>query len=276
MQHLVDTPQVCGIVGDPVAASLSPLIHNAGYLALGIDRQYRYAPFRVDKANLPAALAGMRALGIRGFSVTMPHKEAIIPLLDRLDPAVTAIGAANTVVNDNGTLTGFNTDWLGIARPVQALGLADTAHVVVLGSGGAARAAAFALHQLNLPTTIVARSIEAGATIASLFNQKSIPWAALADLKDVTLVINTTPIGMHPNQHQSPVPRSFWNSSMVAFDTVYIPRRTAMLDDASTAGASIICGTSMLLEQAYEQFRLFTGREAPTQAMESAIEATAP
>ena len=141
--------KVCGVIGDPIAHSLSPALHQYAYARLGIADQYCYSAFRVESHELAAAIAGVHALGLRGLSCTMPHKSSVLQHLDELDPAAEAIGAVNTIVNERGVLKGYNSDWIGIRDPLTARFDLEGRSVAILGAGGAARAACYALQQIG-------------------------------------------------------------------------------------------------------------------------------
>lgn len=252
--------QICGIIGNPVKHSLSPVIHNAAFQALDLD--FAYLAF--EPQNAESALAAMKSLGIRGFSVTIPFKLAVLDLLDQIDPLAAQIGAVNTVVNNNGCLKGYNTDWIGAVKPLERAGIDLAAsRVVILGAGGAARAVAFGIQKAGCTEmTILNRTIakaenlarELGATFGDLNEQKII--------QNADVIINTSSVGMTPNDQESPIECAWLNSQMTVFDIVYKPRTTKLLQAAEAIGAKIITGEKMLLDQAVGQFKLFTATES--------------
>ncbi|MDZ7414369.1 MAG: shikimate dehydrogenase [candidate division KSB1 bacterium] len=259
-----------GLVGDPVEHSLSPLLQGLLIEALGLN--WCYHAFRVRAADLPAAVAGLRALGVMGVNVTIPHKQAIVPLLDELAPEARALGAVNVVVNEQGRLVGYNTDVVGVTRALRLHGVsAQGKNVVVLGAGGAARAAVWALAQQGAAGVRVhARSIGRGQQLVHELSSTShttelvvLPWdeeALRRSLATADLAVNATPVGMWPHHGQSPVPGSFFHSGMVAFDLVYNPLRTAMIRQAEKAGAQVISGLEMFIFQGLEAMALWSGR----------------
>lgn len=245
---------------------LGSIIHRAGYAALGLS--FTYVPFRVT--DLPGALQGMRALGIRGFGVSMPFKIEILRHLDRVDPLAQRIGAVNTVVNDDGILTGYNADAHGAAEALAEVRTIDGARVLVIGAGGAARAVAHGLAARGARVTIAARALSAAQEIAGAMGGAALPLAALAGLESFDVLVNTTPVGMadHPGLI---VPGDWLRPGLVVFDAVYKPIETALLREARARGASTLHGGMMLLHQAFRQFSLYTGQDAPREAMTQAM-----
>lgn len=286
---------ICLIIGDPVSHSLSPRMHNAAYRAVGLESSFVYGSARVTSAQLPDAMAAIRTLGVRGVSVTMPHKEAVMAYLDSIDPTAAQLGAVNTIVNERGVLTGYNTDCYGIAKPLaQAIGgdscegcgdapSTEPLNALVLGAGGAARAAAFALRSLNIPFSVTARTDERARDVAIRFGGSTLSWD-VRDTAQAKIVINTTPIGMQSKEAtavatddgqsppQSPLPHRRWLPSNIAFETIYTPAETPFIVAARAGGASVILGGQMLLWQGVRQFELFTEREAPIESMRDSVE----
>ncbi|MDX1419226.1 MAG: shikimate dehydrogenase [Rubricoccaceae bacterium] len=270
------------LLGDPVAHSRSPALHNAAFQALGLDAVYLAC--RVPPAALPDAVAGLRALGALGANVTVPHKEAVLPLLDRLAPTAAAVGAVNTlVVEDDGTVRGENTDVEGFLEPLHPL--ADRLHgasALVLGAGGAARAAAYALLTTLEPTrlTIAARRPDQtqrlAAALAPYDAYDALRPIALAEaapaLRESALVVNATPVGMAPHDHETPWPDAAdFHPGQIVYDLVYAPTETRLLREAAAEGATPLGGLAMLIGQAAAAFRLWTGREMPLDAVHAAL-----
>ena len=260
---------LCLIIGDPVSHSLSPSMHNAAYVSAGLP--FVMAGAHVRAEGLPDALRGMRALGIRGFAVTMPHKVAILPLLDVVDPIAQTIGAVNTVVNDNGVLTGFNTDWLGILRPLERTIDLKARTVALLGAGGAAQAALYACTSEGASVTIFNRSVEKASAIAEKFGCAVRSLDAATDLSTFDIIINTTSVGMSPNLDQSPISESAIRKHHIIFETIYAPNVTTLLKVSQIVGAQTITGLEMFLEQGVAQFQLHTGVKAPRNEMEKIL-----
>jgi shikimate dehydrogenase len=282
MTTITAKTHVCGILGHPVGHSLSPALHNAAFAARGLD--FVYVAHDVAVAELPAAIAGARALGYRGLSITIPHKVAAMALVDEVDPTALGIGCINTIVNTGGRLRGFNSDGRGALEALRAAGADPTGRrVVVVGSGGAARAIAMTLALEAPPEQLRVLGVvpeELSRLVADLNARRPGGARALpmdeatltATLVDADLLLNCTPIGMHPHTDASPVPRSLLRRGLTVFDAVYNPRRTRLLADAAEAGATVVEGLAMFLGQAVVQFELFTGEPAPVDVMRAVLE----
>jgi shikimate dehydrogenase len=272
--------QLCGLLGNPVDHSLSPAIHNAAFEELGLN--FAYLAFPVE--DLENAIRGIRALGhIRGFSVTIPHKVSIIPLLDSVETTAKYIGSVNTIIKDRGILVGSNTDASGALQALRQGGV-DLAgqRVVMLGSGGAARAIAFGLcmegnigHLTllgidNQERSALATDLKAKTGISITDDQlnSSILGHALADSH---LLIHCTPIGMHPKIKETCVPKELLHTGLTVMDIVYNPLNTQLLQDAQAAGCRTIQGVEMFLHQAVGQFELWTGESAPVEIMRTVL-----
>lgn len=274
--------RVCGILGHPVGHSLSPALHNAAFAALGLD--YVYVGHDVPPERLPAAIAGVRALGYRGLSITIPHKVAAVAWVDEVDPVARSIGCINTIVNDEGVLRGYNSDGRGALNALRAAGVDPAGkRVLVLGAGGAARAIAMTLMhdappaQLSLlgviPEELATLTTDLRAVGAGLVQPGALDEAALrAHLPAAELVLHCTPVGMAPNLEASLVPPELLTPAHAVFDAVYNPRRTRLLADAARVGVRIIEGLEMFLGQAVVQFELWTGQPAPMDVMRRVVE----
>lgn len=260
---------LCLIVGDPVSHSLSPAMHNAAYAAARLP--FVMAGAHVRAEGLPDAITGMRALGIRGLAVTMPHKVAIMELLDEVDPVAARIGAVNTVVNENGKLTGYNTDWLGILHPLEQRTSLEGKKVALLGAGGAAQAALYACSTKGATVTIFNRSIDKAESIAERFGASVLPLEKTEELSAFDIIINTTSVGMAPDVDASPVPESALAKGQIVFETIYAPITTKLLRISERIGANTIPGLDMFLEQGVAQFHLHTGVKAPREEMEKIL-----
>jgi shikimate dehydrogenase len=255
--------------------SLGAEMHMAGYRELGLP--FTYVPFAVEQADLSGAIAGMRALSIRGFGVSMPFKLSVIPLLDRLDDLARRIGAVNTIVNDDGVLSGHNTDAWGAARALEeALVLADK-RVMVLGAGGAARAVVHSFASEGMRVTLVNRTLDKATALAEDVNRHGLAhpvetraWDGRGELAGFDAVVNCSSAGMEGYGHEGPMPVGALRPELVVMDIVYKPVRTALVEAAERAGARSIHGGRMLLHQACRQFELYTGRTAPLEAMNAA------
>ncbi|MDR4495096.1 MAG: shikimate dehydrogenase [Nitrospirales bacterium] len=268
--------QLCGLLGNPVAHSLSPAIHNAAFRELNLN--FVYLAFPVE--DLEGAIQGIRAMGnLRGFSVTIPHKVAILPLLDGVEKTAKNIGSVNTVIKDRGRLIGSNTDASGA---IQALRQGDVdlsgKRVVLLGSGGAARAIAFGLcleqpiEELTVlgiddtERTTLAHDLRS-KTPVKILDESLNPDTLRMRLPQAQLLIHTTPIGMHPNIGETCVPKDLLHPDLTVMDIVYNPLHTQLLKDAKTADCRTIQGVEMFLHQAVGQFELWTGESAPVKVM---------
>jgi shikimate dehydrogenase len=273
--------RVVAVIGRPVRHSLSPLMHNAAFAALGLD--YRYVAFDVAPAAVGAAVAGMRAFGIAGLNVTIPHKQAVMRHLDQLTPEAEQIGAVNTIEVRGRRLIGHNTDSRGFAEALRrgwGLRLAGR-RVVLLGAGGAARAVAVQC-LLERATAVVIVNRSPGPARALLRRLRALPGrtqlasAALTPhalarlLPEHDLIINATSLGLHPGD-PSPVPPDLLRSGHHVCDLIYNPPETALLRAAAAAGAATLNGVGMLVAQGALAFTLWTGRRAPVKVMESAL-----
>ena len=268
---------VCGIIGDPIGHSLSPIMHNRSFKKLGLG--YVYVPFRVRSGDLKKAVEGIRGMGVRGLNVTIPHKVAVMQFLDRIDPLAEEIGAINTIVNDGGILTGYNTDATGFLQTLRDNGVQPSGKkVVLLGAGGAARAIGNVLAQENARLTIfnslqqlswaediayrLARCYGADVKAVELSRenlQKALP--------DAEILVNATSVGMHPADDQTPVNADLLHAHLTVFDIVYNPSPTRLLKEAGLAGAKTIGGVEMLVSQGAISFEKWTGHAAPVDIM---------
>jgi len=269
--------KICALIGDPVEHTMSPVMHNAAYKKLGLD--YIYIPFRVAPEQLAAAVDGLRALNVKGFNVTIPHKVSIIPMLDGLDPLAEKIGAVNTVVNNDGELRGYNTDAEGFLRALLERGVEPGGkNVVVLGAGGASRAITYVLAEKNAALTILNRQLELdwAEDIAELIREdfgKVVRVLELCEeylaeaLEKADILVNATSVGMSPAVDESPVPAGLLKDSLIVFDVVYNPMMTRLLREAREAGARTIGGIDMLAWQGALAFEKWTGQAAPLDLM---------
>ncbi len=271
-------PAVFAVIGDPVAHSLSPRIHNAALAALDFDGVY--VAFRVEQAG--AAVTAMRTLcNLRGLSVTIPHKVAIVDHLDHLEPAARLAGAVNTVHRDpERGLVGSNSDGPGALAALREAGIdPEGRRVAILGAGGTARAVAFALAALASPAElqIVARNDQARqqlvADLGPLAPASGCPLASARQVvESAEIIINCTAVGMSPTDDETPVPAPWLSSGQVVLDAVYAPAATRLLTDAGAAGCVTVPGTELLLAQAAIQLELWTGQAPPLAVMRRALE----
>jgi shikimate dehydrogenase len=260
--------KICCLIGDPVEHSLSPSIHNAGYQALRIN--YAYVSFQVS--DIKRAIEGIRGLGIRGASVTIPHKTTALKYLDRIDPLAEEIGAVNTIVNDDDVLTGYTTDGDGALKALEEVTTLGGKKAVLIGSGGAASAIAVGLKARGVKLVVLNRTEEKARRLAKRVNAEGFGGLnKLSEIPSADILINATPVGMWPKLGQSIIPRELLHNRLTVFDVVYNPRETRLLAEARERGCAVVYGYKMLLYQAVKQFELFTGLKAPLPAMESAL-----
>jgi len=273
--------ELFGVVADPVAHSHSPLIHNRAFLSLGLNA--RYLPFRVPPDDFSAFMSACPKLGIHGISITIPHKERALDYCTQAESSATGIGAINTMIFDKDDRLGYNTDYRAAMDCINAAyqkGDGPVSHqgrrVLILGAGGVSRAIAWGLKQRGAEVTITSRTQERANLLAHEIGTRVVPWEERHE-QNAQLIVNGTPVGMHPNVDQSPMDKSQLNQFMVVFDTVYNPENTLLIKHAREVKAKVITGVDMFVRQAAYQFKLFTGREAPSQLMRDAIkEATSP
>lgn len=276
--------QLLGLIGHPIKQSFSPFIHNITSEILGLE--YIYLPFDVPQSNLRNALKGMVALGIKGFSVTIPHKESIITHLSDVSDEANIIGSVNTVVNDMGKLVGYNTDVYGILETLNPFkDEINGAEVSVIGSGGAARAAIYCLIRYFKPSgiNIINRTEQRAESLKTYFSSKMkydeiktyelFPPDLLTVFQSSKLIINATSIGMMPEIDNTVInlPNAFYKGQIV-FDMVYNPTKTQLLKLAESEGALALNGINMLVYQAAKSYELWTGVEMPIEEISRALE----
>jgi len=280
MRKIGTKTQVCAVIGNPVSHSLSPAIHNAAFEHLDLDFVYVACPVE----NVQGALAGMRALkNFRGMSVTIPHKIEVMKYVDEISPADRKIGSINTVIHDGERLIGLGTDGAGALKALTDNGVTlDGKNVLMLGAGGASRAIAFTLAlntglaELALLDIVEAQlqglktDLQAG-TEAVISGALMSDQALAAAMEKADLIINCTPIGMHPKVDASVVPAELFRPGQVVFDVVYTPLETKLLADARARGLQGISGVEMFINQAALQFEQFAGVAAPVEVMRRVV-----
>jgi 3-dehydroquinate dehydratase/shikimate dehydrogenase len=271
--------EVYGVVGDPIGHSLSPAVHNAGFRALGLNKAL--VPLLVPSGRLKSTVDELAWLGIRGYSVTIPHKEEVIPLLTRSDGAVERTGSCNTMIVDGKERIGHNTDYRaamdsleealgGITAEGEASPLLEK-QVLILGAGGVARSIAFGLSRRGAIVTVTNRHDERAARLAEDVGCRATNWAARASLHNINVMINCTPVGMHPYVDDTPMPQAGFQPGMVVMDTVYHPENTMFLKLARERECRTVTGVDMFVRQAAHQFLLYTGKEAPLDVMRDVV-----
>jgi 3-dehydroquinate dehydratase/shikimate dehydrogenase len=254
--------QIYGVIGDPIGHSLSPQLQNAGFQARKIDAVY--LPFLVrDLRDFIRAIAPMR---MKGFSVTLPHKQAILRHLDECDGLAASIGAVNTVsVRAGGKLIGYNTDYVGVLRALERRLLLRGSRVLLFGAGGVARAIAFALSRAGASVNICARRPAQAVALARAAGAEAIARKHLRS-EFFDAIVNATPVGMHPAIHRSPLEARELNCRLV-FDTIYRPRVTRLMQLAARRGIETVSGVEMFVGQGSAQWEIWTGQRAPEKAM---------
>lgn len=279
--------RVAGVIGWPVRHSLSPPMHNAAFAALGLN--WAYVPFAVAPDQVGAAMAAIRALDLAGLNVTIPHKLAVLPFLDELSPDAAVLQAANTIVNSEGRLLGYNTDGAGFLRSLAEVGEgAQGRRVALLGAGGSARAVALAVCRAGAAgLAVVNRTLSKAEGVVAMLRE-ALPAvsaeavdlqlaAAEAAVREADLVIDSTAVGMYPRHEVPPVvPPAWLHSRQTVCDLTYNPRLTVLLRAAQAAGARTLDGTGMLIHQGALALEYWTGQAAPVAAMRQALLARLP
>lgn len=271
---------IVGLIGHPVEHSFSPPMHNAAFEKLGLD--YAYVAFDVSPDDLKSAIDGAKSLNIKGFNVTIPHKIEVMKYLDEIDEVAALIGAVNTI--DFKDMKGYNTDGIGAVRAIEEVTSIKGKNVVIAGAGGASRAISFYIAKYGADKlTILNRNVEKAQKLASDVLDSNLIGSVEADsiseigscLMQADILINTTPVGMHPHVDDEPVASaSDMHEDLVVFDAVYNPNETVLLKEAIKAGAKPVYGIKMLLYQGAESFKIWTGNEAPVDVMEDALRKT--
>lgn len=268
----IDTEtKVYGMVADPVSSSLSPIVHNAALKALGMNAVY--VPFRIPRDDLQWFLDDCEELGIQGLSVGVPHKEGIVRHLSKADGAVRGIGSANTVVFEGDQAVGYNTDHKGFldaldqvfAEHERGMDLGSKS-AMILGAGGLSKALVYGLKKRNADVMISSQNYERARDIAERFQCRAIQWYERTRMEP-DILVNATPIGMHPNVDESAYDRKFFERTMIIFDTVHYPERTLMIKHARDVGCRTITGVELFVRQAALQFELFTKQSPPLDLM---------
>ena len=280
IRSISPSTQFCAVIGNPIAHSLSPAIHNAAFVELDLD--FVYVACRVE--DVKNALAGMRALNnFRGMSITIPHKIEAMKHVDEIAEIDRTIGSINTVINEQGKLLGLGTDGPGALKAIIDAGVEiDDKNILMLGSGGAARAISFTLARnakleklsiLDINEIMLQQlttDLKAGTDTfikSELLSERSLATA----MENADVIIHCTPIGMQPNEDASLIPTEFFQSKQVIFDIVYTPLETKLLADAKSRGLKVISGVDMFINQAVLQFERFTGVDAPIEVMRRVV-----
>jgi 3-dehydroquinate dehydratase/shikimate dehydrogenase len=271
---------VYGVIADPIGHSLSPLIHNAGFKHHKMNRVY--LPIRVPREDLKQFIADAPGLNVKGLSVTIPHKESVLPLLSEVDDAVRGIGAANTVVFEGDRRIGHNTDYRAAMNSLEAaLGKTDGEEspetsplkgktALILGAGGAGMAIAYGLSRRGATVVVSDGVQQKAAAISERFDCRSVEWSQRHAVS-ADILVNATPVGMHPEVDETPYEKHHLRPSMVVFDAVYNPENTLLIKEARSRNCKVVTGIDMFVRQACLQFQLFTGRPGPADLMRDLI-----
>jgi shikimate dehydrogenase len=270
---------VCGVIGDPVEHSLSPVMHNAAFEALNLD--FVYLAFRVRREELREAIIGAISLDFLGLNVTMPHKNAVMRYLDEIDSTARSIGAVNTILNDEGRLMGYNTDGIGALKALEENGITPNGKkLLLLGAGGAGKAIAFHAAREVEELVILNRTPQKAKKLAEVLRKefnKKINGDALSteimkeELRDADILVNATSVGMHPDIDQSLVPPSSLRTDLCVMDIIYTPLETKLAKDAKATGAKVVSGIEMLFYQGAASFEIWTNHPAPVKVMKQAV-----
>ena len=263
--------EVYGIAADPIAHTMHPIVHNAAFRARQMNKVY--VPFRVPHDDLRVFVEDCRGLGIKGLSVTLPHKEDVVRFLSQGDGAVRGIGACNTVVFDEGFSVGYNTDYRAFMDSLDAIFPEDERgaslkgkQALVLGAGGISKAITFGLRRREAEVMVASRTFDRARYLAEVFKARAVPWYERMKTEP-DILINATPIGMHPNLDETPYDAAYLQRGMIVFDTVYDPEQTLLVKEAREKNCRVITGVDMFVRQAALQFKHFTNEDAPEDVM---------
>jgi len=276
MNRITGKTKLLGVIGDPIEHSLSPIMHNAAIDQMQID--FAYVPFHIRPDSLETAIAGFEAIDLKGFSVTIPHKQSIMPLLSEITDVAKAIGAVNTVWKSDRGWCGTNTDIVGFIAPLKGREWKSSI-ALILGNGGAARAVVAGCAQLGFSEIhVVGRNAEKLQEFANSWTLDSLSvhtWDELSKLlPGANLIVNTTPIGMSPQSDQSPLTKEqadLINSDAIAYDLIYVPNPTKFLQQAQQRGAEAIDGLEMLVQQGAAALEIWTQQSVPDEVMRRSL-----
>ncbi len=275
------TTKIVGLIGNPVSHSLSPSMHNSAFRAMQMD--WAYLPLHVQPGNLRDAVRGLCSLGFLGVNVTVPYKEKVLPFLDGLSNEAEGIGAVNTISVVEGRFLGDNTDWSGFLRDLAEIGFDPRgSKALILGSGGSARAIAYALLSEGASVTICGRDSVAVGLLVGQFRKlfpgkltEPLTYEKLHDLRiEADIIVNTTPLGMAPHIGLSPWPEGVaFPDCAIVYDLVYNPPKTRFIEMSEANGIKAVNGLGMLIHQAALAFEIWTGASAPLEIMRKAVSA---
>lgn len=271
--------RITGVIGHPIEHSMSPPMHNNAYKQLNMD--YVYVAFHVQPEDIEKLITSAKTLGIRGLNVTIPHKTTIIPYLDEIDETAKKIGAVNTIQFKDNKAKGYNTDGIGAIKSIQEYTTLQDKNILILGAGGASKAISFSLINENINSLTIANRTKENAeqlieNIKKQTNFTKIQYHTINDvdtiIKDMDIIINTTPIGMYPHHEvKPPIKTDNINKNHIVMDIIYNPLETQLLKQSKENGAQTINGTSMLINQGLVSFEIFTGEKATYKSFEEAL-----
>jgi len=256
-----------GVIGNPIGHSLSPVLHNAAFSATGLNAVY----LAFEPEDIEGCIRGIKKLGIKGTSITIPFKTSVIPYLSDIDPLARRIGSINTIVNTNGVLKGYNTDALGALRALEEKIPLPGRTCIIVGAGGAARAIGFILKEMGVSILIANRTRSRGEELALSLECEFISLSEIVSAAG-DILIQTTPVGMYPHMEPCPVPEQVLKQGMVVMDIIYNPLETTLLKKARARGCTTITGLDMFIHQGAEQFRLWTRMDPPITVMNMAVQ----
>jgi shikimate dehydrogenase len=247
--------KLTAVIGNPIGHSLSPLLHNEIYVREDVDA----VMLAFQNPNIGELVSAIRALPIHLTAITLPHKESVIQLLDEVDKKALEIGSVNTIINTGGKLEGYNTDVVGITVALKDMVLKGKS-ILIFGAGGAARAVAYHMRERGAKIHSYDRTFKKAQTLCERFGGTALGLDALKGTQ-FDVIVNASPVGLNPNTDATPVPKEMIRKGGIVFDLVYNPLETRLMREAREAGAQVISGLAMLVEQALEQERLWLGRE---------------
>ena len=273
---ITDKTKIFGVVADPVAHSYSPMLHNSAFQANELD--CRYLPFRVAANDIEPFVRWCQREGVGGLSVTIPHKQSVLPLLTQAEAAAQGIGACNTIVISGEDRIGYNTDYraamecigYGLSKLYEEPNPFEGRSALLLGSGGVSRAIGWGLAQRRVRVAISSRNSESAERLARELGGRAVAWEERHSVQP-SILVNGTPIGMFPEMDATPFRKENLDQRTLVFDTVYNPEQTLLIRQAKSIGCPVITGLSMFVRQAAYQYRLFTGKEPPIEAMTKAL-----
>ena len=275
--NLNSEKRVCGVIGNPLGQSVSPMMHNAAFAELGLN--YIYLKFEISERELENTILILKAKSFVGLNVTHPFKVLIMDHLDKIDDLAKEIGAVNTILNRNGKLIGYNTDSFGALAALRSSGLVlenMKYKILIIGAGGAARAVSVPLAKLGHKIIVANRTLKHAEEIVKILPKASSPEVVLLSdvhkvIEDVMVVINCTPVGMTGGPSGCVIRPELLRKELVVFDMVYSPINTELISASRKSGSKVVYGYEMLISQGIKSFELWTGKNAPAQLMRKIV-----